>query len=90
LGTLLLDEHGNTIKDLDGKDITCVGTWISPENVEQYRSAISTLHKARNMIGAYQSLAQTALSWIGWRDTMAADSIVEMPGCGAQEIQITA
>jgi hypothetical protein len=54
LGTALLDEHGNTVKDLDGKDITCVGTWISPENMEQCRSTISTLHKACNMIGAYQ------------------------------------
>jgi len=53
-GTPLLDSHGNTIKDLDGNDITCVGTWLSPENLEQCRSAISTLHKARNMIGAYQ------------------------------------
>ncbi len=32
-----------------------------------------------------KSLALTALSWIKWRNTMAADSIVEMPGCGAQE-----
>jgi hypothetical protein len=53
-GTPLLDEHGNTVKDLDGNNITCVGTWKSPENLEQCRSTISTLHKARNMIGAYQ------------------------------------
>jgi FPC/CPF motif-containing protein YcgG len=53
-GTPLLDEHGNIVKDLDGNNITYVGTWKSPENLEQCRSAISTLHKARNMIGAYQ------------------------------------
>jgi hypothetical protein len=53
-GTPLLDDHGNTLKDLDGKDITCIGCWKSPENLEQCRSAISTLHKARNMIGVYQ------------------------------------
>jgi hypothetical protein len=50
----LLDEGGRQLLDLDGKPIKSVGTWISPENLEQYRSAISTLHKARNMIGSYQ------------------------------------
>jgi hypothetical protein len=53
-GSPLLDEHGNRVKDLDGNDIFCFGTWKSPKNLEQCRSAILTLHKARNMIGAYQ------------------------------------
>jgi hypothetical protein len=42
--------------DLDGKHIFCVGSWVFPENLDQCRSAISTLQKARNMIGAYQKL----------------------------------
>jgi hypothetical protein len=37
-----------------------------------------------------KSLALTALSLITWRNTMAADSIMEVPGCGAQAIQIIA
>jgi len=53
-GTPLLDDHGNTLKDLDGKDITCVGTWKSPKNLEQCQSTILTLDKAHNMIGVYQ------------------------------------
>ena len=53
-GTPLMDEHGNSVKDLDGQDILCNGTWCSPEKLDQCRSAISTLHKARNMIGAYE------------------------------------
>lgn len=48
----LLDENDNT--DLDEHPITCLGSWVSPENIEQCRSAISSLHKARNMIGAYE------------------------------------
>jgi hypothetical protein len=30
----LLDEGGRELLDLDGKPIKCVGTWISPENLE--------------------------------------------------------
>lgn len=53
-GDPLLDENNNQVVDLDGNSILCVGTWNSPENLEQCRSAISTLHKARSMIGSYQ------------------------------------
>lgn len=60
-GTPLMDEHGNSVKDLDGKDILCNGTWCSPENLDQCRSAISTLHKARNMIGAYEKPCQECI-----------------------------
>jgi len=52
--TPLMYDNGTPVKDLDGNPIFCVGTWVSPENLDQCRSAISTLHKARNMIGAYQ------------------------------------
>ncbi len=52
--TPLMYDNGTPVKDLDGNPIFCVGTWVSPENLDQCQSAISTLHKARNMIGAYQ------------------------------------
>jgi hypothetical protein len=54
-GTPLTYDSGTPVNDLDGKPILCVGTWVSPENLEQCRSAISTLHKARNMIGTYDN-----------------------------------
>jgi len=53
-GSALLDDRGKEVLDLDGKGIRCVGIWISTENLEQCWSAISTLHKAGNMIEAYQ------------------------------------
>jgi hypothetical protein len=60
-GTPLMYDNGTPKKDLDGKPILCVGTLVSPENLDQCWSAISTLHKARNMIGAYQ---KPCLEWI--------------------------
>jgi hypothetical protein len=65
---------GNNLPVLDmyDKPNACVGTWISPENMEQYQSAVSTLHKARNIIGANQKPytdcitldRQGAFSWL--------------------------
>ena len=54
-GSFLLTENGQKVLDLDRNEIRCLGSWISPENLEQCRSAISTLHRARNMVGKYQN-----------------------------------
>jgi hypothetical protein len=35
-GTPLLDDYSKEVLDLVGKPTKCVGTWISPENLEQY------------------------------------------------------
>jgi hypothetical protein len=53
-GMLLLCENNQPVLDMDGNPISCVGTWILLENMEQCQSAIATLHKAIYMIGAYQ------------------------------------
>ncbi len=51
----LLNENGQKVLDLDGNEIRCLGSWLSPENHEQCHSAISTLHRARNKVGNYQN-----------------------------------
>jgi hypothetical protein len=43
---LLSDDNIIALQDLDGKEISCVGTCISPKSMEQCQSTISTLHKA--------------------------------------------
>jgi hypothetical protein len=46
-GTPLKQNNGCHVRDIDGKKMMCVGGWKSPSNVEQCRSAISTLHDSR-------------------------------------------
>jgi hypothetical protein len=50
-GTPLTYDNGTPVKDLNGKPIFCVGTWVSPENLEQCRSVIKKRldHKIMNL-----------------------------------------
>jgi hypothetical protein len=83
-GTPLTYDSGTPVNDLDGKPILCVGTWVSPENLEQCRSAISTLHKARNMIGTYDNPCLECIELDKKKEYQGAVFIAARQSYGAQ------
>ena len=54
IGTLLENQNGIPIKDLDGNPIECVGSWNSPGIADQCRSAIWNIHNSFLQQGPYR------------------------------------
>ena len=54
--TPLVSDDGTPAKDVNGKEMLCSGGWNAPTNVDQFLSAVSAVHSARNQDGPYQDV----------------------------------
>ncbi len=74
-GTPLLLPNDTVAMDVLGKEVKSIGGWNNPNNVKQFLSAISVIHRANDQRGQYVQKCEACVA------LNAANNTVISPGC---------
>jgi hypothetical protein len=75
-GTALLDDNNNPVLDYEGNPMECVGSWAAPDNLAQFKSALSLVHVSRGQDGPYSEACPDCVSGLA-----AAENPQQYLGC---------